>query len=285
MRDDFTEEVKRTLAARVSYICSNPDCRAQTTGPQDDATKVVNVGVAAHITAASAGGPRYNSALSAEVRRHFDNGIWLCQNCAKLVDSDVLRFQETLLRAWKTVAEDRARNSLGKTAPEVTVEERSLAKLELHLEFQQTERDTYSPRMPVRSFVLGLRNVGSGTAKFPSIRYRRASGLRVDQYGIDGSFGFGLPRSPSENEWETFRGGADQVIHPGETLKITKLIQQGDNRGTDGLPLPKLLGSNGQSLSQWVFSGVTFQCEISAEGIPSLTIERPVPGGSVTWPH
>jgi len=33
MRDDFTEEVKRTLAARVGYFCSNPDCRAQPTGP------------------------------------------------------------------------------------------------------------------------------------------------------------------------------------------------------------------------------------------------------------
>jgi hypothetical protein len=103
MRDDFTEEVKRTLAARVNSRCSNPECRAQTTGPQDDATKAVNVGVAAHITAASAGGPRYDPTLSPEKRRHSDNGIWLCQNCAKLADSDVLRFHETLLRAWKTV--------------------------------------------------------------------------------------------------------------------------------------------------------------------------------------
>src|SRR5579871_1727431 len=57
MRDDFSEEVKRTLAARVNYFCSNPDCRAQTTGPQVDPSKVLNVGVAAHITAASDGGP------------------------------------------------------------------------------------------------------------------------------------------------------------------------------------------------------------------------------------
>jgi hypothetical protein len=227
MRDDFTEEVKRTLAARVGYVCSNPDCRAQTTGPQDDRTKAVNVGVAAHITAASSGGPRYNSALSAEERRHSDNGIWLCHNCAKLIDSDLLRFHETLLRAWKTVAEDRARNSLGKTAPECAAEERPLAKLELYLELKGIERDTFSPRTPVRLFVLGLRNVGCATAKFPNIRYRRASGLTVSHFGIDGSFGFGLPRSPSQNEWETFRGGADQVIHPEETLMIAKLVQQG----------------------------------------------------------
>ena len=126
MRDDFPEEVKRTLAARVNFLCSNPDCRAQTTGPQDDPTKAVSLGVAAHITAASEGGPRYNSALAPEKRRHFDNGIWLCQNCAELIDSDLLRFNETLLKAWRMVAEDRARNSLGKTATEHAAEQRWL---------------------------------------------------------------------------------------------------------------------------------------------------------------
>jgi hypothetical protein len=53
MRDDFAEQVKRTLAARVGNLCSNPDCQALTSGPQDDPTKVLNVGVAAHISAAT----------------------------------------------------------------------------------------------------------------------------------------------------------------------------------------------------------------------------------------
>jgi hypothetical protein len=70
MRDDFTEEVKRILAARVGNACSNPDCRALTSGPQSDSAKALNVGVAAHITAASEGGQRYNPALSSEERRH-----------------------------------------------------------------------------------------------------------------------------------------------------------------------------------------------------------------------
>jgi hypothetical protein len=267
MRDDFTDEVKRILAARVNYVCSNPDCRAQTTGPQDDPTKAVNVGVAAHITGASMGGPRYNPGLSPDERRHSDNGIWLCQNCAKLVDSDVQRFDEKLLRAWKTVAEDRARNSLGKTAHAVV--ERPSPNLELYLEFQEIKGDTYSPRTtPVRVFVMGLKNgVGCGTAKFPSIRYKRACGLTVDHFGIDGCRGFGLPPSPSEKEWETFRGGSNHVIHPGETLKIAKLIQHGRNIGT-----------------KWVFDAVTFECEISAEGIPTITVEKELPGDTAPWP-
>jgi len=115
MRDDFAEEVKRILANRVSNDCSNPDCHAPTSGPQLDSTKALNIGVAAHITSASAGGPRFDPLLTSEQRCHADNGIWLCQNCAKLVDNDVTRFSETLLRAWKMVAEDLARNAIGKT--------------------------------------------------------------------------------------------------------------------------------------------------------------------------
>lgn len=116
MRDDFTEEVKRTLAARVGYLCSNPECRAPTSGPQIDATKALNVGVAAHITSAAEGGPRYNPLLSAEERRGPDNGVWLCQNCAKLIDNDISRYTEKLIRAWREIAEDHALSFIGKTA-------------------------------------------------------------------------------------------------------------------------------------------------------------------------
>jgi hypothetical protein len=115
MRDDFTDEVKRTLAARVRNVCSNPDCQASTSGPQIDSTKALNVGVAAHITGAAEGGARYNPSLSPEQRRHPDNGIWLCQTCAKLIDNDELQFPETLVRAWKVLAEHRALMSIGKT--------------------------------------------------------------------------------------------------------------------------------------------------------------------------
>jgi hypothetical protein len=101
MRDDFPEDVKRALTARVANQCSNPDCRATTSGPQTDPSKAINVGVAAHLTAASPGGPRYDPALSPVERQGGLNGIWLCQNCAKLVDNDPARFTIELLRAWK----------------------------------------------------------------------------------------------------------------------------------------------------------------------------------------
>src|SRR5947207_2142731 len=116
MGNDFSEAVKRALALRVGNLCSKPDCRAPTSGPQDDPRKAVNVGVAAHITAASPGGPRYDPGLSPEERSGTSNGIWLCQNCAKLVDNDAAQFTVDLLKTWKQRAEVEARDRVGKTA-------------------------------------------------------------------------------------------------------------------------------------------------------------------------
>jgi len=55
-RDDFTKDTIKTLARRVGNRCSNVGCRALTSGPHTDPSKALNVGVAAHITAAASGG-------------------------------------------------------------------------------------------------------------------------------------------------------------------------------------------------------------------------------------
>lgn len=105
MRDDFSAATKELLAKRVGHRCSNPECRQPTSGPQRDPTGAINVGVAAHITAASPGGPRYDPALTTDLRSSHDNGIWVCQTCAKLVDNDDSRYSVAALREWKRVAE------------------------------------------------------------------------------------------------------------------------------------------------------------------------------------
>jgi len=107
-RDDFPARIKDTLARRVGMRCSNPACQRTTSGPQSDQNKAVNIGVAAHITAASAGGPRYAPSLSKRERSSIKNGIWLCQNCSKLVDNDARRYTVELLQTWKKQAESTA---------------------------------------------------------------------------------------------------------------------------------------------------------------------------------
>lgn len=77
-------------------------------GPGLDPDSAVNVGVAAHITAASPAGPRYDPDLTPAGRAAAANGIWLCQTCAKLIDADLSRYTAGLLRQWKTRAEGLA---------------------------------------------------------------------------------------------------------------------------------------------------------------------------------
>jgi hypothetical protein len=108
MRDDFPKPVVETLAKRVGNRCSNPGCRKRTSGPHTEDDKALNVGVAAHITAASPGGPRYDASLTQEERKGIGNGIWLCQSCAKLVDNDESRYTKALLVKWKQDAEQDA---------------------------------------------------------------------------------------------------------------------------------------------------------------------------------
>jgi hypothetical protein len=112
MRDDFSAAVKGQLAARVGYVCSNPGCRQPTSGPSESEKVVTNVGVAAHITAASIDGPRYDASLTPEQRREFENGIWLCQRCAKAVDDDPITYTCDALRAWRVQAETLAREAI-----------------------------------------------------------------------------------------------------------------------------------------------------------------------------
>lgn len=115
-RDDFNKSIIDTLAKRVGYICSNPDCNAHTIGPNHESTKHSNVGVASHITAASPRGPRFNEKISSATRKGIDNAIWLCNNCARLIDSDPQNFSTELLQEWKINAENRQRDSIAKPA-------------------------------------------------------------------------------------------------------------------------------------------------------------------------
>ena len=54
-QDDFSNDVKELLAKRAGVRCSNPNCRQPTSGPASESKKSVNIGVVAHITAASPG--------------------------------------------------------------------------------------------------------------------------------------------------------------------------------------------------------------------------------------
>lgn len=105
LRDNFRHRTVEIISKRAGGRCSYPSCRAPTFGAAAGGDGFINVGVAAHITAASPDGPRYDSLLTGEDRRDQRNGIWLCQTHAKLIDSDPESFTAEKLRAWKAEAE------------------------------------------------------------------------------------------------------------------------------------------------------------------------------------
>lgn len=108
MRDNFTAKTVRILAERAGHLCSNPDCRKSTIGPALDEARSTIIGVAAHITAAAEGGPRFDRTLSTDERASITNGIWLCHNCHTLIDKDVDRYDVDVLKEWKSGATQRA---------------------------------------------------------------------------------------------------------------------------------------------------------------------------------
>lgn len=120
-RDNFTKGTMELLAKRVGYFCSNPNCKKPTVGANEQVDKATTIGEAAHITAASKGGPRFDENLTQEQRRHYDNGIWLCSNCATLIDKDFGKFSIEVLKEWKSRAEDESRIRLSGGNAEIIV--------------------------------------------------------------------------------------------------------------------------------------------------------------------
>lgn len=112
-RDDFSAKTKEILAKRVRYKCSNPNCSIITVGPQEGTVEAaMNIGIAAHITAASPGGPRYCASMTSAERSSIDNGIWLCSNCSIMIDRDENKYTVDLLHAWKNQAEKAASDEI-----------------------------------------------------------------------------------------------------------------------------------------------------------------------------
>lgn len=143
-RDDFSEATKEILAKRVTYICSNPECRKMTVGPNSDKHKSTNIGVAAHIKAAAPGGKRYDATMTPDERSDISNGIWLCQSCSKLIDTDEEKYSVDLLHQWKEIAEQHSEKGISSEGRlefdifETAVEQILTDELEINIDADST---------------------------------------------------------------------------------------------------------------------------------------------------
>jgi len=131
--------------------------------PSVDSRKIINVGVAAHISAAAPGGPRYNALISRGERQGIRNGIWLCQICAKLVDTDLAKYTLECLMTWKVGTEAKASAGIGKPKPR----EFSLRKIE-----ERVKRDLKMRNQMRADFLKTSNEHSSQPLKHPYDRFR-----------------------------------------------------------------------------------------------------------------
>ncbi|MDO7910782.1 hypothetical protein Q6A49_09590 [Pseudomonas sp. 22-AL-CL-001] len=100
-RDDFSEATKIELLVRAASLCSR--CRVFTVGSTHAGDRKNSIGVAAHICAAASGpgAKRYDPNQTKAERKHFDNGIWMCYSCSKLIDNEEAYHTADRLREMK----------------------------------------------------------------------------------------------------------------------------------------------------------------------------------------
>lgn len=111
-RDNFRDLTKSDLARNAHLHCVFPGCPNATHGPTDSGDRSINVGNAAHAAAASPNGPRFDSKMTPEQRKAYDNGAWLCAHHATLIDQDPEGFPVEVIREWQAAATARSRDAL-----------------------------------------------------------------------------------------------------------------------------------------------------------------------------
>lgn len=100
-RDDFSDKTKVELLVRAGNMCSR--CKVITVASTYSGNRKNSIGVAAHICAAAKGpgAKRYDPDQSKAERKHYDNGIWMCYSCSKLIDNEEILHTVAFLKEMK----------------------------------------------------------------------------------------------------------------------------------------------------------------------------------------
>jgi len=115
----------------------------------------------------------------------------------------------------------------------------------------------------IRTLRLIVANVGRGSARFPALRCLKGGGLRHDP----GPYNTKAPtwrHFDDQLEWFSYRGSANDFLHPGEKIAVASLLQSGD-------PIDWQPSSNygsGRLPRRMYFAPVNLQTSVICEGIP-----------------
>lgn len=229
-RDDFKQATKVLMRNICGGVCSNPGCRAYTVGAnQEGKGSFSNIGVAAHITAAASGqgARRYDPEMTSDERMSISNGIWLCQSCSKLIDTDEVLYTVKLLHEWKRQAETRAMMLIGKRSfGPSEVQSKIVEAVADASQIFYTNAGSFN-KVPLAGFVGGYENYLSQLdPRFEVKIVATSSNIRHEVHVRPGQIGkIGFVFTDPE-EAELANKGFSRFLDTGENFEInTKSIQ------------------------------------------------------------
>ncbi len=114
-RIEFTKKTKTIIASRSGYRCCFPGCDKTLIGPGETSNDFITIAEFAHIFSASAKGPRTSGGLTKQELRKPENGLFLCRNHHKIVDSksNILEFSPDSLTRMKNLHEFKISGEIG----------------------------------------------------------------------------------------------------------------------------------------------------------------------------
>ena len=104
MDNGFPKRVKEYLRRAVGGYCSAPFCGIQTAVYDLEYGKDRLTGDAAHICGARPGSARHSDLPFGVDRHGYDNGIWLCAVCHRMIDHSEALYPMEMLHQWKQLA-------------------------------------------------------------------------------------------------------------------------------------------------------------------------------------
>lgn len=110
--NDFSERIKRLAGRSVGFRCCFPGCNRLLISKKENSDEILNTAEYAHIIAASPGGPRYDSSVSSDDIKSYDNCIVLCATHHHVIDNNPNNYPSKKLKDWKSIAEERTRQEM-----------------------------------------------------------------------------------------------------------------------------------------------------------------------------
>ena len=108
---NFTPKIIKNIQERSAFICNNPLCRKLTVKASNDSETASDIlGEAAHIYPAAKNWARFDSKIESSFIKSQKNAIWLCRECAKLIDKNPQKYTVEVLYTWKTELEIYVQN-------------------------------------------------------------------------------------------------------------------------------------------------------------------------------